>query len=495
MDLQFNQTLFKCLQCTAREYQAQEQTQEVRIPEGMPDIGTVLACWGQVVLRGKEWRSDNVGISGGVMARVLYLTEESMQPQSLEVWLPFQMKWSIPTTRQDGTMVVMPTLRSADARTLSARKLMVRTNVGVLMEALTPEEYAVYQPEEVPEDVQLLKNQYDLLAAREAGEKAFNLDETLEMNASEPNVESVIRVCLSPQVLEQKVLADKLVFRGLCIVHLLYRSQDGQLYSRDFDAPFSQYGELSGEYGPDASVRLEPVVTNLELEHTPEGQLHLKAAFSGQYVIFDSSRVELVEDAYSPFRSVEPVQSQLMVPSILDRTTHPVSAQADPQVDVMRAVDMAFWPEQPYLGREGELVQADMAGMFQMLYYDPDGQLQSTQSGWEGALQLPADQDSRVTASLRQGGKAQMSAGMLQVDLLADTQVTAGQGLPMISGLELGEYTEPDPQRPSLILTKAGADTLWDIAKTTGSTVERIRSANGLQAEPSPDKVLLIPLS
>ena len=67
MELQFEKTLCNCLRMCQPQVQSQEQTQEVRIPEGMPDIGTVLACWGQIVLRGKEWRSDAAGISGGVM--------------------------------------------------------------------------------------------------------------------------------------------------------------------------------------------------------------------------------------------------------------------------------------------------------------------------------------------------------------------------------------------------------------------------------------------
>ena len=49
-----------------------EETQEYKLPDGMPDIGRVIAAWGQVVLRGKEWRSRHIGISGGVMLWVLY---------------------------------------------------------------------------------------------------------------------------------------------------------------------------------------------------------------------------------------------------------------------------------------------------------------------------------------------------------------------------------------------------------------------------------------
>lgn len=494
MDLQFNQRVIKCLQSADREYQTQEQTLEIRIPDGMPDIAMVLACWGQPVLRGKEWRADHLGVTGGVMAKILYLPEEAGPVQTLEAWLPLQMKWTIPNSRQDGTMLVDLGLRSADARVLSARKLMVRTNVGALLQTLTPMELSVSQSQDLPEDVQLLTNQYYLSLPREAGEKAFGLDETLQLPASDPKPERIVRFRLTPQVLEQKVLSDKLIFRGLCILHLLYQSEDGQLHSRDLDVPFSQYTDLSEEFAPEATVQIWPVVTNLELERTGEGDIHLKAGLSGQYVIHDRLRIDVPQDAYSAVRPVELQMTSFMAPGLLDQKVLPVTAQADPQVDVMKPVDVAFWREMPYISRDGGSVSAELCGTFQMLYYDPEGQLQCTQTRWEQTLPLPTDGETDAEVSLRVGGKPQYSTGMLQADLLADYEAKNSSGIEMIRALELGERTNPDPQRPSLILTKAGTRDLWQIAKDNATTVSLIKEANGLEGEPAPDAVLLIPV-
>ncbi len=52
---------------------------------------------------------------------------------------------------------------------------------------------------------------------------------------------------------------------------------------------------------------------------------------------------------------------------------------------------------------------------------------------------------------------------------------------------------EPDPARPSLILRRTGEGGLWELAKACGSTVEAIRSANGLEAEPGGRKAAADP--
>ena len=114
--------------CSGREL---EQTQQIRLPEGMPDIGKVLGVWGQSVLRSKEWRSDGVSVSGGVLVWVLYVPEDGSRPRALDGWIGFQGKWDLPEGSPDGTVLVQPVIRSLDARSVSPRKLLVRVGLGV----------------------------------------------------------------------------------------------------------------------------------------------------------------------------------------------------------------------------------------------------------------------------------------------------------------------------------------------------------------------------
>ena len=88
-------------------------------------------------------------------------------------------------------------------------------------------------------------------------------------------------------------------------------------------------------------------------------------------------------------------------------------------------------------------------------------------------------------------GSGQLS---MKAELPVELISTANQHMPVVSGLALGEERKPDPGRPSLILRRAGEDSLWEIAKASNSTVSSIREANGLQNEPAPGQMLLIPV-
>lgn len=497
LELQFDKTMLPCLQSVLRQAQTQEVTQEVRLPEGMPDIGRVVSCWAQPVIRGKEWRSDRIGVNGGVMTWVLYASEEG-EPQAVAAWIPYQMKWDIPETRHDGVIMTQSFLRSVDARSLSARKLIVRANVGVVVDAMVPGEAELFTPPELPTDVQICKQNYNMLVPREAGEKAFQMEETLNIPASIPMPEQMIYYTVWPEVKDWKLMTDKMVFRGSVAVHILYRGQDEQVHTWDQEIPFSQYADLDMEYDSDAVAELFPMVTNLELDLLPEGQVSLKAGLSGQYVIYDKPKVEVVTDAYSPTRQVNVQMSELTLPGIQRMENQVLQVEQTMESDALGVMDLAFYPDYPQQISEPSGMQVQIPGIFTLLFRGADATLQSTNAYWEETMDLDIGSSDIAYTVIAPSGKTMATLGSngvsMQADLLVRTNVENRRGLPMVTALELGEKKEPDPSRPSLILRKAGNNSLWQIAKETGSTVEQIQVANQLTQDPEPDRILLVPV-
>ncbi len=499
MEVQFNKTLLPCLHTVARETQPQEETQEVRITDGMPDIGSVLASWGQILIRSKEWHSGSVGVSGGVMVWTLYMPEDGGEPQCVESWLPFQIRVDIPDTQRDGAICVLPILRGVDARLLSARKLMVRASVAMAVEAFVSEDMEISTPDQLPEDIQVLTNTYPMMIPKEAGEKAFALEEVFSLPASVPGISKLIRYALRPEILETKVVTDKLVIRGVATLSIMYLDAQGQLQSWELELPFSQYAELDREYDSDATARIWLAVTGLELDRGEEENLNLSAGITAQYVLSEQTMIQLTEDAYSPVRQITPYISGLQMPVVLDDRKESVVAEQSVKMEMLRPVDVCFYGDVPKLHRSGDRVTAELGGTFQVLGYDHQEQLRCTTHRWENEWSMYADPDTRVDVWAQPLGKPQFGmgngSGNMRTDMTLQVQSHAAQGIPVMNGMTVGEEVEPDPGRPSLILRRAGEDSLWEVAKQTGSTVEAILKANGLQNPPGTDQILLIPVS
>ena len=495
MQLQFHKTAVSCLQRIKGEVQYQEQTQELRLPDEMADIGSILGAWGQVLIRGKEWRSGSMSVSGGVMAWAMYLPEEGTQPQMVEAWIPFQMKWELPQTQYDGVIRVSPLLRNVDARITSARKLMLRACVGILTEASVPMEAEVFTPEQVPDGLHLLERTYPVRLPKEAGEKPFSLEEELTLPSSAPAMEKLLRFSLQPELIDQKVMSGKVVFRGVGLVHILYTGTDGQLHSWDFEVPFSQYTDLESDYEQEASADIWMALTALEMDIDPEGRLCLKAGLTGQYMISDREMIRVVEDAYGTAYKVELNMQQLQLPMILEEQKQMCHAEGAGNDIQLRSVDVAFYPDQPHLDRNDDTVTGSLNGTFQILGYDPEGKVAGIADRWNGTVSIPGCEECNMLMQLQPSGNPQLSGmgGLPGADVLIRTTTTATKGIPMVTAIDM-EQLQPDPQRPSLILRRAGEESLWKIAKESGSTEQAIREANHLQTEPESGQMLLIPV-
>lgn len=495
MQLQFQSSLCRCMECVARDTAAQEATQEVKITDGMPDIGRVLASWGQMIIRTKEWRGDTVTANGGIMVWILYDPEDGTGPRCVESWIPWQLRWERLESDREGPVRISPMLRFLDARVVSPRKFMVRAGAAALAEAFCQEEYAIYRPGELPHDLELYRRTYPMRLPREAGEKTFQCDEELTMDGPVP--EKILAYTVWPTLTESRVLTNRILFRGCCNLHLIYRCSEGRIRVADFEVPFSQYAELTGSYDADARGDVRFAVINLELNQE-EQLLRLKCAMVAQYLIDDREMVELVEDAYSPRRSVSVNTQMLHLPALLESKTEAVPVTARAGGTVGDVVDISTFPDFPRQRQTADGVAFEISGISHILGYDESGTLRSAAVRWDTGYEMKAGEDSLISGQVMGEGPFQaVSSGdgtELRGKLQLRTDTTSGSGMTIVTGLELGEEEEQTTERPSLILCRPAGENLWQLAKRCGSTMEAIREANGIQEELDQDRMLLIPV-
>ena len=498
MELKFEKAGCACLETVLQEIQNQEQTQELRLSDDMPDIGRVLAVWGQPILRGKEWRTGQAIASGGMIVWVLYAPEDGSEERCLETWVQFQLRWDIPDDKSDGAFRIRWFPRLIDARSVSPRKIMLRCGIAALAEASVPMHADVSKPQDVPPDVQLLTGNYPVRLPKEAGEKNFLIDEELPLPDTTSRPEKILCYRMTPVVTDRKVMTNKVVFRGDGNLHVLYRGENGKIQVFDAQLPFSQYSDLEGEYSPDAQADITPLVTNLEMDLSEEGRLRLKAGISGQYRVTDKENLELIQDAYSTSRELSMEWEDLDLPAILDERRENIYAEQMIPGDASEIVDVSVLPDYPRQQREENGMKLNHNAAIQVLYYGADGKLSSGTGRWEEISNLETGDNSRVLAEPVFAGAPQASVAgngiQVRNELGMDICMVSRCPVACVSSIELGETRKPDANRPSLILRRKGSDSLWSIAKANATTVDAIRKANKLQEEPASGQMLLIPV-
>lgn len=498
MQLQFNKTEIRFLETVLQQERHVEVSQELRLPDGMPDVGRVLTTWGQVLIRSKQWQGDSIQLAGGVMLWTLYAPEDGTEVRSIDSWIPFQISWTLPEDKREGPMRMMPLLNFADSRSISARKLMLRAGVSAMVQALSPMDAEIYTPSELPEDIQLLKRKYPMMIPVEGGEKTFLVDEEVNLPDVGSEAQKLLSLTVCPEITEKRVMSDKAVFKGMLVIQPVCRYEDGQIRSAELTVPFSQISDLDSSYGTDAQVDIRMAVTSMEFEMPKPGVIRLKCGLVAQHLVDDLNLLELVQDAYSPHRDVQIEETMLQIPVILDDRVEYIQAEQTIPGQTGQIADARFLPEYPKQRKSGNGVDLELPGRFQVLSYGDEGSLQGTSAHWEGNMQLCADNSCNPLVTVRPAGRVQAMTSMDGTNLSSQLQLSIQTGkmetIPMVTALEAGPLQEPDMSRPSVILAKGSGEPLWDLAKQSHSTVSAICSANGIEGETAPNRMLLIPV-
>lgn len=496
MELQFQNKPLHCMRQVAWDTKNEEQTLEIRVTEDMPPVDKILAAWGQPIIRSKEWNADQVLVSGGVLAWVLYDAQNGTGPQKVEGWIPFQFKWDLEASERDGVFHTQWLLRSVDARLTGAGKLMVRASVSVLGEGMEETTHELYMPNELPADVQVHKSKYELCIPVEAGEKVLQLDEEMVIPPGQGEIDRVLAYLLRPVVTEKKLMADKFVFRGVGKLQVIYMCTDGRIHTYDTDIPISQYTQLEREYGPDAYLRIIPEISEMEVEKTDPTRLRLKASVVGQYSVWETQTMEVVTDAYSNRRSVERQMAKISLPHMIEEETLEGSGRCNIPVADTDPVACVMWMGHPCVKHSEGGDVAAVEGLGQLLFYDGDGNLCAESRPWEAEIGSFDGKDPQMVmwADGHSVFEPSEEGGVLKQNLLLSAADVRSEDVDMVVGLTLGDMEKPDPSRPSLVLCTAGDKSLWELAKSCGSTVSAICKANGLDGEPDSNKMLIVPV-
>lgn len=479
---------------------SQEETGETIVPDSDPDVGQILHAFGLVVLRGKDSRNGSISISGGIHGGVVYQPEDGSAPRTLHLYMPFTVRLEHPSLTEHSLCDVDCRIRSADARILNSRKVLMRVSLCGGAMCYEPASQEVCQFE-TAEDLQLRTVSYPVIRAMEYAEKPFPMTEEVELPAGRAPMAELCRYQADLEVQESKMLGNRGVYKGNVQLKLLYRTEEEELVPWSCQLPFSQYVEFEQEYENEEELETHIALTDISVEDA-NGQgkrLLVNMQLLAQCTVVGTESVEVVEDAYSLHHEFVPQWRPVETDGRLDRQVQQENLRAQVQAPVQSVVDTQVYLGDPTTEREGENIVVTVPATANVLYFDHDGQLQGTTVRMETACRTVAAENCVCRAVARPAGEAFAVPSGDGLEVRCGVAVTmdtlSRQTFRSLSGGQMSDEPVSTADRPSVILRTAGPnDSLWSLAKACCSTTEAICAANGISEEALPEGMLLIPV-
>jgi len=245
MELEFKRKNLPYLKQIVREVLYQEELSEIIVPDSLPDVGNIVESFAIPIVRGKESRNGSTTISGGIKGEVIYNPEDLSAPKTLDAYIPFNVKLDHPQLTEESRTLCSVQIRSVDCRILNSRKVLLRVNIACMLLALAHQEEVLFEPQAIPDDLQVKQVEYACKIPVEYAEKSFVVSDSLAIPSGSPPIDRVIRTACLLEVADSKSIANKGVFKGTVYCKVLYQSIDGQICSHEQKLPFSQFCEFA----------------------------------------------------------------------------------------------------------------------------------------------------------------------------------------------------------------------------------------------------------
>lgn len=503
MDMELQKTCLESFQPVTDQLLVQEETLESIVPDACPDIQRIVEAAGEVCLKTKELSDGSLRVGGSIRACVLYIPDGEAGPRKVEVRIPFVCSLDDPKLKAGGRLVAAPRLCGVDAQILNPRKVLVRAQLAVAVQAFVPEKLEVCTGASGGEEAGLQQRQegrgtYLVTAVRE---KSFTFSDVLNLPTSRPPAEELLHSQAEARCLDAKLIGSKLILKGEAVLKALYRG-GGEVCTASFELPFSQIVEVpEAREGADVTVETVLAASECTLQPGEPGSLAVSLELLAQAVVREECSVTVISDLYCTQCPLEVDCEDLELRRLLDTGAprQSVRQTCESGIPVKTVVDCSVSVGRLTRTESESGVTAAAGVLVSVLFLSEDDALCCADYPIQVETPLPVRKDALLRFDCRTAGEltATPVTGGMEVRFNVELPYLAlkRETCRMVTGLRPLPPEEGSGPRPSVVLRVVGeGELLWDIAKACSSTVADIMTANELDGDSAPaGKLLLIP--
>ena len=485
----------------------QEETAETIVPDYCPDIARIIETEGTVCIRGREIRDGKAEVSGTIRVTVLYTPDGEGGIRMLEFALPFTVEGD---QRMPGSVFLMAEVEPEllETRMLNPRKVFTHCRLNVRLTGYQKKRVCICADVEVDEALRVEKrqeHQHTVLMTHIA-EKDFTFSDELHLSPGRDGAAELLSKQVRSTVTEIKIVGNKLIFKGLFHVSVLYRTIGGTCGCVSGDLPFSQIMEVERvSEGAKASLYLQ--LTGAEFHTTdddPEGRrIEMTLYFHAAALLHEEREIVLLNDLYSTTYEMSYEASPLNLYDFFETMSRRQTVREVLEIGTVAesVLSVSVRCGAVSVSRERGCAQLRTGVVVRVLYLDEGGVPLMAERCVDVSGQVEVPEECQLTAHAVCWEEVQAGLGDrgIEVRFPVDFNVEAANPVKRlcITSANLDPTSVKDlAGAPSLVLRRIGKEeSLWDLAKQYHTTISAILSANQMEQERDlpTDQMILIP--
>ncbi len=280
---------------------------DIIVPDTKPDIARVLLLDGDVFITGCDTGTDRVVISGCIVCKILYISDdETKSIKGIVSNIPFSETSDIQNARSGMKCRAKAIIEHMDYNLINGRKINVKAILAKSVKVYDEIEREISCDIVGVEDIQVLKDSVLLNTFLGSNKVNFIIKEDLELPSSKPTVGEIVRNDVKISNKDFKVTDGKIFVNSDIEISTLYVADDEEksLQFMENELVFNQFVELENvDENTIVDIDYELIDYKIDAVEDADGELRLIRAEIALNIYANGicqKTIEVLSDAYSP---------------------------------------------------------------------------------------------------------------------------------------------------------------------------------------------------
>lgn len=461
------------------------------VPDSKPDILNTICTSGVVSIYKKEVQDGKVRLDGTINTYIMYMPDGDEEiVRGLNTSLDFSENISILNCAEGMNVVSEVKIKSIEARVINGRKVGIKATLEISLKVYSNEDVEVISNIQNESNVQILKENLKVNSLVGQGNTKIYAKENIQIDNMD-NLAEILKaqVCLVEK--DIKISYNKVLTKAEAEVKIMYLTEDNRINTVVCKIPVVGFIDIPNvTEGNLCDVNYEVKNIIIKPNSQEEHSIYIEIEIEVTCCVYEEKEINLIQDMYSPTQNLKFEKRQIMTMTNKQNMSDVKQIREKinlKDIEGLKLIDVDVIPGILNENKINSKILNECEMNLRFIFENSRKQVtvkevkmpfEYTIDNLQNGETLNADNNIEVKNKdfvVQDGGNINCN-----IDLQTNTNLYRMANLNMIDSIEEDGDREEQDYSIVIYIVKKG-DTLWNIAKEFGSTVDGIARVNGIE--------------
>lgn len=461
------------------------------VPDSKPDILNTICTSGVVCVYKKEVLDEKVRIDGNINTYIMYLADDTQDKvRGINTSLDFSEVIQVSNAQSGMESIIQTKLKAIECKVINGRKVGIKATLEVDIKIYAKEEIEIVNDIQNAQGIQMLKEDLRVNSLVGMGENKIYTKDNISIDNID-NLAEILKTDIAITDKDVKLSYNKILAKAEARVKIMYLTEDNRVNSLDAKIPvvgFIDIPNVTEENICDLDYEIKNMI--IKANAPEEHSIYIELEIGVMAMVYEEKQINLIQDLYSPSENLE--FNKKKITTITNKQTRKEIKQIREKIEVeglenKNIIDVDVCP---VIERQENLSnQIIYTGSLEINFILSNQELQMEVRNAKVPFEYQIDgvedaenTNSRLDIEVANQDFLVQDGGMVtgNIDLLMNSDMYKNTNMNIMNEIQTNGEREAQDYGLILYIVKKG-DTLWQIAKKYGSTIDDIVRTNGIE--------------